>query len=80
MDLSELTHGFHLVITWIYQNLYMYFSMLIHGFLYVVIWICQSCYMGLLTILCGFVKVVLCISRPLPNQIKLKFDQDFKAC
>ena len=33
----------------------------------------------------GFVKVVtwiwfLCISRPLPNKTKLKFDQDFKAC
>ena len=28
----------------------------------------------------GFVKVVLCISRPLPNKTKLKFDQDLKAC
>ena len=26
-----------------------------------------------------FVKVVLCISGPLPNKNKLKFDQDFKA-
>ena len=28
----------------------------------------------------GFVKVVLCISRPLPNKTKLKFDREFKAC
>ena len=28
----------------------------------------------------GFVRVVLCLSRPLSNKTKLKFDQDFKAC
>ena len=41
--------------------------------------ICQCCCMDLLKLLCGFVEVVLCISRPLSNRIKLKFDQDFKA-
>ena len=35
--------------------------------------ICQNCDMD-------FFKVVTCISRPLPNKTKLKFDQDFKAC
>ena len=32
--------------------------------------------MDLIKLLHGFVKVVRCISRPLPNKIKLKFDQD----
>ena len=36
--------------------------------------------MDLIKLLHGFVKVVLCISRPLPNKIKPKFDQDLKAC
>ena len=27
----------------------------------------------------GFVNVVPCVSRPLPNKTKLKFDQEFKA-
>ena len=41
---------------------------------------CQSYFMDLLWLLHGFVKVVICISRPLTNETKLKFDQDFKAC
>ena len=41
-------------------------------------WICQSCYMDLSKLLNGFVKVGTCISRPLPNKTKLKFDQDSK--
>ena len=36
--------------------------------------------MDLAKLLHGFVKVVLCISCPLPNKTKLKFDQDFKVC
>ena len=36
--------------------------------------------MGLSKLIHGFVKDVLCISCPLPNKTKLKFDQDFKAC
>ena len=28
----------------------------------------------------GFFKAVLCISRPLPNKTKQKFDQNFKTC
>ena len=36
--------------------------------------------MDLIKLLHGFVKVVLCISRPLPNKIMPKFDQDFQAC
>ena len=44
------------------QNWYMDFSSLFYGFNKVA---------------SGFVKAVLCISRPLPNKTKLKFDQDF---
>ena len=55
-------------------------SKLLHGFVQkVVLWLYQSSYMDLFKLLHGFVKVVLCISRPLPNKTKLKFDQDFKA-
>ena len=45
-----------------------------------------SCYMDLpkfvkfIKLLHGFFKAVLCISRPLPNKTKQKFDQDLKAC
>ena len=35
---------------------------------------------GRFSLLHGFVEVVLCISSPLPNKPKLKFDKDFKAC
>ena len=55
-------------------------SKLINLFLQVVTWICQKIYMDLLKLLLGFVTVLLCISCPLPNKTKLKFDQDFKAC
>ena len=41
-------------------------------------WICQSWYMDLSKLLQRFVKFVTCISCPLPNKNKLKFDQDFK--
>ena len=58
----------------------MFLSEYIHGFLLVVTWICRSCCIDLLRLLLGFVKVVLCISRPLPNKTKMKFDQDFKVC
>ena len=47
-----------------------------YGFLYVV----THVDMDLLKLLLGFVTVLLCISCPLPNETKLKFDQDFKAC
>ena len=46
------------------------FSKLLHGFL-------KSCYMDLLKLLHRLVKIVLCISRPLPNKTKLKFDEEF---
>ena len=36
--------------------------------------------MDLFKLLHGFVKVVPCFSRPLSNNIKLKFDHDVKAC
>ena len=35
-------------------------------------------FLDLSNLLHGFVKVVTCISRPLPNKTKLKFDQDFE--
>ena len=41
-------------------------SKLLHGFVNVATY--------LLKLLRGFVKVGLCISRPLPNKTKLKFD------
>ena len=53
---------------------------MIHGFLKNFTWTLQSCYMDLLKLLRGFAKDILCISRPLPNKTKLKFDKDFKAC
>ena len=73
MDLSKLLHGF------------MDFSWFLHGFVKIDIGISLRFYMYLSIFLHGFVKVVtwiwfLCISRPLPNKTKLKFDQDFKAC
>ena len=58
----------------------MNFSQLLQGFVKVVTWICLNCYMDLFKLLHGFVKVVLCVSRPLPNKTKLKFDQGFNAC
>ena len=76
MDLSKLEHGFLFKTT---NSCYMDLSKLIHGFLPVVTWICQRCYMDLLKLLRGFVKVVLCVSHPLPNKTKLKFDHDFKS-
>ena len=35
-------------------------------------------FLDLSNLLQGFVKVVTCISRPLPNKTKLKFNQDFE--
>ena len=52
------------VVTCNCQFLYIYLSKLLHGCVKVVDW---------------FVKVLICISRPLPNKIKLKFDQNFEA-
>ena len=43
-------------------------------------WICQNCYMDFSKLLHGYVKVVVCVSCPLRNKTKLKFEQDFKAC
>ena len=77
MDFLKLLHDLSKLI---FLSCYMDFSKLIHGFLWVVMWICQSCYIDLLKLLHGFVRVVLCLSRPLSNKTKLKFDQDFKAC
>ena len=65
MGFSKLLNGYVKVETWISLSSYMDLSKLIHGFS---------------ELLHGFVKVGLCISRPLPNKTKLKFDQDFKAC
>ena len=42
-------------------------------------WICQNCFMDYSKLIHGFVMAVPCISRPLPNKTKLKFDQEFKA-
>ena len=39
-----------------------------------------SCDMDLSKMIHGFVKGVPCISCPLLNKTKLKFDQDIKAC
>ena len=75
----ELWNGFVKIATWISLSCWMDLSKFIHEFLYFALLICQSGYMDLLKSLNGFDKVVLCIPRPLPNQIKLKFDQDFKA-
>ena len=36
--------------------------------------------MDVLKLIHGFVTVVLCISHPLSNKTKLKFDQDLKVC
>ena len=41
---------------------------------------CDSCFMDLTWLLERFDKVVQHISRPLQNNTKLKFDQDFRAC
>ena len=44
---------------------------LLHGFVKVVTWICQ--------VVTWIFQVVICISRPLPHQTKLMFDQYFEA-
>ena len=54
------------------------FSMLLHGFVRIDTWNSLGCYMDLSKLLHGF--VCPSISRPFPIKIKLKFDQDFKAC
>ena len=54
-------------------------SKLLHGYLKNYTWISQSCYMDLSKFLYGFIKVVPCVSCPLPNKTRLKFDQEFKA-
>ena len=52
--------------------------LMLDGFVKIDTWISLSCYMDMLKLLHGFVKAVLCISRPLPNKTKLKFDQASK--
>ena len=42
-------------------------------------WICQNCFIDYSKLILAFVTAVPCISRPLPNKTKLKFDQEFKA-
>ena len=54
-------------------------SKLIHGFLKNFTWTLQSFCKDLLKLLRGFAKDILCISRPLPNKTKLKFDKEFRA-
>ena len=54
-------------------------SNLLHGYLKNYTWISQSFYMDLSKLLHGFIKVVPCVSCPLPNKTRLKFDQEFKA-
>ena len=57
----------------------MEFSKLWHGFVKIDTWISLSYYLEFLKMIYGFVKVFLFISRPLQNNTKLKFYQDFKA-
>ena len=40
MDLSKIMHGFHLIVTWICQNLSMNFSKGLHRFVKDATWIC----------------------------------------
>ena len=86
MDLTKLIQDFFLkllhelvkieTVDCCYKDL----SKLIIGFLYVATGICQSrCMFFFFKLLRGFVKVVLCISRPLPNKTKLKFDPRFQS-
>ena len=56
------------------------FSKLFYGFVKIDTWIFLSCFIDLSKFIHGFVKVVLCISCPLTDKSKLKFDKDFKAC
>ena len=51
----------------------------LYGFVKNDTWISLSCYLDLSKLIHGFAKVFLCISRPLANKTKLKFDQDFIA-
>ena len=59
MDFSKLLHGLVKIETLISLSCYLDLSKLLHVFL---------------KVLHGFVKIFLCISRPLPNKTKLKFD------
>ena len=43
------------------------------------VFLCKVILKDMSKLLLGFVEVVLCISSPLPNKPKLKFDKDFKA-
>ena len=87
MGLSEFMDRFLQVVTWICQYWYMDFSKLLQEFVKIDIWISFRFYLdfsnwlyGFVKVLHGFVKFVLCVSRPLPNKTKLKFDQSFNAC
>ena len=76
----KFLHGFVRIDKWISLSCYMDFSKVKYGFIKIDTWIFLGCYMDLLKLLHVFVKVVQCISCPLPNKPKLKFDQDFKVC
>ena len=73
MDFTELLHGFVEIDRWTSLNYYMDLSNLIHGFLKIDTWIFLRCYMNLLKLF--YVFFPLCQTK-----LKLKFDQDFKAC
>ena len=62
MDLSELTHGFLSVVTWIWKDRYGNFSQLFHGFVKIDKWIFLNGYMDLWKSLHGFIKVLTWIS------------------
>ena len=89
LDWSKLLHVFLLLLngfvkidTWISLSCYMDLSKLIHGFLYSIsfyLHLAKLLYVDLLKLLRGFVQLFLCISRPLSNKTKPKFDPDFKA-
>ena len=84
VDFPELLHGFVKIDILIsLLSCYMDLSKLIHGFLYSIsfrLHLAKLLYVDLLKLLHGFVQLFLCISRPLSNKTKLKFDQVFKAC
>ena len=63
MDFYKLLHGF----------------VKIDEFVKIDIWISLKSYMNWSKLLHGFIKVVPCVSCPLPNKTRLKFDQEFKA-
>ena len=83
-----VTHSLNALVkfcsNWICQSCYTGFSMSLDRFVKIDTCISLSCYMdlskliGQLSQFLRCFKVVLCISCPLANKAKLKFDRDFK--